>query len=402
MPTPSGDLPSVALSAAELEGLMHQGVRTAVADLQRQIGGDPGQIRIVRAQEVTWRDTSLGCPEPGQGYLQVLTPGAWLILSFQGREYDYRIAGPQAFLCTRPEKTGPLEGRALDGFWSRLASAPTARSEVAVAELNGRIHVLGGLGPGATANEEYDPPTDTWRGRAPVPQRVDHAAAVATEGKLYFIGGFDGSFRPISSVWAYASQTDTWTRKADLPTPRGALSAAVVDGKIYAIGGRGPQGDVGTNEEYDPATDTWRSRSPMLTPRDHLAVVEVRGKVYAIGGRLGTFAQNLDDNEVYDPATDTWTRLDPLPTPRSGIAAAAVDGQIHVFGGEAVEGTFNANERYDPATNAWKTMPPMPTARHGLGAVALGDRIYTLAGGPTPGGSQSPLNEVFIVLKHPD
>ena len=34
-------------------------------------------------------------------------------------------------------------------------------------------------------------------------------------------------------------------------------------------------------------------------------------------------------------------------------------------------------------------------ARHGLGAAAIGDAIYVVAGGPTPGGSQSPANERF-------
>jgi N-acetylneuraminic acid mutarotase len=124
----------------------------------------------------------------------------------------------------------------------------------------------------------------------------------------------------------------------------------------------------------------------------------VGGKIYVTGGRLGSFARNLGDNEEYDPRTDRWVKKAPLPTPRSGIAAVVADGKIYVFGGESTEGTFTANEQYDPATDSWRTMPPLPTARHGLGAVALGNRIYVLAGGPTPGGSQSALNEVFIVL----
>jgi N-acetylneuraminic acid mutarotase len=136
----------------------------------------------------------------------------------------------------------------------------------------------------------------------------------------------------------------------------------------------------------------------MPTPRDHLAVSVVEGKVYVTGGRLGTFARNLAANEKYDLGTDSWSKVAPLPTPRSGIASAVVDGRIYVFGGEAVEGTFEANERYDPGTDTWKGAPPLPTARHGLSAVALDNRIYVLAGGPTPGGSQSALNEVFIVL----
>ena len=56
------------------------------------------------------------------------------------------------------------------------------------------------------------------------------------------------------------------------------------------------------------------------------------------------------------------------------------------------------NEAYDPSTNTWAAMPPMPTARHGLGAVARNNRVYVLAGGPDVGGSQSGLNEVFILI----
>jgi len=38
----------------------------------------------------------------------------------------------------------------------------------------------------------------------------------------------------------------------------------------------------------------------------------------------------------------------------------------------------------------------MPTARHGLGSAVVQGRIYVISGGPTPGGSFSDLNEVFI------
>ena len=66
-----------------------------------------------------------------------------------------------------------------------------------------------------------------------------------------------------------------------------------------------------------------------------------------------------------------------------------------------MEGTFDENQAYLVDTGAWLDMPPLPTARHGLGAVVLGNRIYVMAGGPTPGGSQSAVTEVFIVLGAP-
>ena len=396
------ELPAIAtLSAAEAQGLTHPGLKSAITDLETRMGESLEMIRIVRAEHVTWSDSSLGCPEPGMMYAQVLTTGIWLVVSHQEQEFDYRVTDNNGALCTQARQQEPLERRPLGGIWSALAPMPTPRSEVAAAELNGKIYVFGGFGAGATKNEEYDPQSNTWRRRAPIPQGVDHAAAVALGGKIYLIGGFEGSFRPVKTVWAYEPESDTWARHADLPTSRGALGAAVVDGKIYAIGGSGVGGDVGTTEQYDTSTDAWVSRSPMPVPRDHIAIAVIDGEIYVSGGRLGSFARNLSENEVYNPRTDTWGKKAPLPTPRSGIAAATVKGRFYVFGGEETTGTFDTNERYSPGTDSWETMPPLPTARHGLGAVAMGDRIYTLAGGPTPGGSNSATNEVLIVPESP-
>jgi N-acetylneuraminic acid mutarotase len=108
-------------------------------------------------------------------------------------------------------------------------------------------------------------------------------------------------------------------------------------------------------------------------------------------------ANNLGTNEEYDPKADVWATRRRLPTPRSGVAAAALGGRLYVLGGESPPKTFDENEEYDPVSDAWTARTRMPSPRHGLAAVALGDSIYVLAGGPTPGGSESPLNQVFTV-----
>ena len=397
----SSGLGASVLTEAELEGMDHPGLRATIADLRRLVEEDLGPVDILRLETVTWPDASLACPEPDMLYAQVLTPGVWLVLVHQGQEYDYRVEGKRAVRCIHSNTGQPLERQPLPGIWTRLASLPTPRSEVAAAKLDGKIYAFGGFGAGATANEEYDIATDTWQTRAPIPRGVDHPAAVTVGGKLYLIGGFDGRWGPVADVWAYDPETDAWTQMAGLSTARGALGAAVVEGKIYAIGGVGRSGNVGTTEVYDPATDTWTGRSPMPTARDHIAVAQFRGNIYVADGRLGSFARNLDANQAYDPRTDTWAELAPLPTARSGNTAAAAADRVFVLGGEATEGTFDTNETYDPSTNTWAAMPPMPTARHGLAAVALNNRVYVLAGGPEVGGSRSSLNEVFILLPGP-
>lgn len=389
----------VRLTAGEIQGLVDPGIRSALADLAQRADKELDRVRVIAAQNVTWPDASLGCPEPGFSYAQALTEGIQLLLLYETEKFDYRITGVYSRLCENAQPGQALESRPLLGIWSRLADMPTPRSEVAAATVGGKIYVMGGFGAGATAHEEYDPVTDTWRKRAPIPRGVDHPAAVGLNGHVFLIGGLDGRWGPVDNVLAYDPAEDRWTAKAPLPTARGALGAAVRGGHILAFGGIGVTGDVGTTEHYDPETDTWSERSSMPTARDHIAVAAVEGNIYVLGGRLGSYARNLGTNEKYDPEADIWAARAPLPTTRSGIGAAAVQGKLYLFGGESTDGTIEENEVYDPATDRWEPAPPMPTARHGIGVVSLGNRIYVLAGGLSPGGSSSALNEVFIVLE---
>jgi N-acetylneuraminic acid mutarotase len=203
------------------------------------------------------------------------------------------------------------------------------------------------------------------------------------------------------SVWDPA--TDTWTPRAPMPTARGALGVAVAGGLVYAVGGVGPgpdgqgRGDLQATEVYDPAADRWRRLAPMPTARDHLGVAATGGKVHAIGGRLGSFARNLGTHEIYDPAADRWSSAPPLPTPRSGVAAAVAGGRVLVIGGEGSDGTFPETEGYDPAAGSWTSYAGMPTARHGIGAAEVDGVVYVPTGGPTPGGSQTKVHEAFTI-----
>jgi hypothetical protein len=60
------------------------------ADLASRLGINPEDIEVVSAEAVLWNDGSLGCPEKGYSYLQVITPGYRVILKASGKEYDYR------------------------------------------------------------------------------------------------------------------------------------------------------------------------------------------------------------------------------------------------------------------------------------------------------------------------
>jgi hypothetical protein len=61
----------------------------AIADLVKQTGIAPDQIILISLEAVEWSDTSLGCPQEGFMYAQVITPGYMIVLAAQGQQYEY-------------------------------------------------------------------------------------------------------------------------------------------------------------------------------------------------------------------------------------------------------------------------------------------------------------------------
>lgn len=75
-------------------------IEKAKADLVKQFGVNAKQIRVVETRAVTWTDASLGCPQTDMAYAQVLTPGYWVLLEADGRQYPYHTdQSEQIILC---------------------------------------------------------------------------------------------------------------------------------------------------------------------------------------------------------------------------------------------------------------------------------------------------------------
>jgi hypothetical protein len=79
-------------------------VDMATSDLvDRLKAKNAGEIKVLRAEHVTWPSSALGCPQPDQGYLMVLTPGVLIQLNASGQTWQYHstLRGPP-FLCEAP------------------------------------------------------------------------------------------------------------------------------------------------------------------------------------------------------------------------------------------------------------------------------------------------------------
>lgn len=247
--------------------------------------------------------------------------------------------------------------------------------------------------------------------------RYDLAGAVVN-GKIYAIGGYNGTVR--DNVEVYDSRADTWTTVASMPTKRQGLTAAVVDSVIYAIGGYNTGSELGTVEAYNPATDSWSTRASMPTPRHWISSAVMGGTIYVVGGYNGSTLKTV---EAYDPATDSWMTKASLPSPTRSIVAGVINGKLYTIAGNDGTTVFEYDRdmdtwttkssqaswnypsgtvvngqiyvlgacctvanvaAYDPAANVWLTKTSMPTARYTIAVGVVGNVIYAIGGRDNP------------------
>src|SRR5262249_13420339 len=145
--------------------------------------------------------------------------------------------------------------------WQSLPPMKTARFAHEAALINGKLYVIGGIGPqGAIAGGEvYDFQTGQWASIASLNHpRFYAVSAVARAGSgqpywLVFDGVDDSnSLLPLNSVEAYDVANDRWIvldGSFSLPTARALFNGAVLNGLLYAVGGTTTGMNIVTSNE---------------------------------------------------------------------------------------------------------------------------------------------------------
>lgn len=301
---------------------------------------------------------------------------------------------------------GSMPGHAGSGnVWEAVAPLPVGVTGAAVAVSGGKIYAAGG-DPSAccafvSSNvlQVYDPSTNVWTLKRPMPAARHYAAAAAIGNYIYVIGGFPPgtNARPLKTVERYDIVNDTWSAVASMPMARaftGGVAAAVA-GKIYVIGGYVPGSATTVMEIYDPASDSWTNGPPMPVLQFEFAVAVLDNKIMLIGDDAGDFRLV----QQFDPATNQWTTRAPLLLGRRGLAAAAVSasGPVYALGGTDPSCRNPAEvERYDPLSDTWKYVASLPFGRFNPMGAAVNGLAYVFGGANNPGcGSATPLKDVL-------
>lgn len=77
-------------------------VKLVTEDLAGRLGIPVDEVSVVLVEKVEWPDSSMGCPQPGFMYLQVVTPGYRIVLYAQGQAYDYHTDSEINFVLCGP------------------------------------------------------------------------------------------------------------------------------------------------------------------------------------------------------------------------------------------------------------------------------------------------------------
>lgn len=118
----------------EQRGVAKLAIDALAADLK--IPADRILVDTIRA--VDWRDSSIGCPQPGVAYLQVITPGHKVTLRVDRMIYVVHEAKGNAFVCHETKAYAGIDPKRQLVFGSAMAAAQkdlAARLQVPVTDI---------------------------------------------------------------------------------------------------------------------------------------------------------------------------------------------------------------------------------------------------------------------------
>ena len=193
----------------------------------------------------------------------------------------------------------------------------------------------------------------------------------------------------------YDPATNTWETKKPMPTARADVCANAAGDRIYLISGfieysrETPNGlQYNINEAYNPFIDSWATKAPMPVVTNRRASAVVDDKIYMLSGTTSIDRDNI--NQIYTPVTNTWSFGENVPTIVRDAAAGATTGinapkRIYLIGGWIRNSphapiTVSLNQVYDPPSSTWTTGAPMPTARDSFAVAVVNDTLYAIGG----------------------
>jgi hypothetical protein len=137
--------------------------------------------------------------------------------------------------------------------------------------------------------EVFDPKTRHWRSLPAMPTARSELGLDVLHGRLHAFGGtasgLAGDSSPLRNHEVYTPSWERWDEKTPLHEARAEPGAAVVGDELYAVGGRGRSGPLATVEVYAPFAEAWRREQRLKKERYAHGAAALFGDVHVVAGR---------------------------------------------------------------------------------------------------------------------
>ncbi len=279
------------------------------------------------------------------------------------------------------------------GAWKVLADIPKPQIGCGGVVLNNQLHILGGatlVGGASSAHQVYDPVTNTWTQKAPLPDKSGWPAVTMYNGKIYLFGGDKKGIdaKQTDRSFVYDPEKDAWTEIASLPAPRSYAAATAVGEFIYVYGARTLTRDTDdlSTYRYDPEENTYTRMADLPEGARFITQGVYNGNIYVLHGE--TSKEIMADGVLqYDIVHNSWKKLD-IPriikskwTLTQHSSNVMLDTKVYVAGGKPPDGKRTPLVTYfDMKTKKFGQVDPLPAGRC-CGAGGIVNGMLYLAGG---------------------
>ncbi|KAG5847564.1 hypothetical protein ANANG_G00127480 [Anguilla anguilla] len=195
-------------------------------------------------------------------------------------------------------------------------------------------------------------------------------ACVTFRNEVYISGGKETQHE----AWKYNASLNKWIQIEYLITGRWRHKMAVLGGKVYVLGGFDGTQRHSSVEAYDAFHNCWSEAPPLVLSVSSFAAASHNEKLYVIGGgpngKLAT-----DKMQCYDPSTKEWTLKSPMPIEAKCTNAVTFKDHIYVVGG-----AMKALYSYSPREDSWSLVTQFGHERASCGIAACSDKLFITGG----------------------